>query len=81
MEREVLTWSDVDKMDWQTTAEELAHRTGLGVVCVADCDWGFDDSHDEEATLIAFDVPDLPQDYRDDHRNLIHPVQAPGFRP
>jgi hypothetical protein len=69
-----LSWTDADRVDWQEIASEVARATGLGILCVANCDWLMDDDCDEEATLFAFDVSDLPEEYRNDHRNEITPV-------
>ena len=63
-----------DRLDWQRVMTEVARKTGAAAVCVAHCDWQQDDDADEEAVLIAFDIPSLPEDYRDDHRNQIFPV-------
>lgn len=62
-------------IEWQNVASLLANETGLAVVCIADCHWGFDDRCDEKATFIAFDVPDLSDEYRNDNRNKISLVE------
>ncbi len=67
------------RVDWDGVAQELGEVTGLRVVAVADCDWGFEDSHDREATFVAFDVPGLAEGYRDETRNLLSaPAPQPG---
>lgn len=58
-------------MDWDALATVLRESTGIDVVCVADCDWSFDDREDERATLIAFDVPELDPSYGNDPRNRL----------
>jgi hypothetical protein len=65
---------DQARIDWQEVASEVSREIGIGVLCVANCDWQIEDDSDEEATLIAFDVPELPEEYRNDHRNEITPV-------
>lgn len=65
---------DSSLLDWQEVASVVAREIGVGVVCVANCDWNMVDDCDEEATLIAFDVPDLPEEYRNDYRNQIEAV-------
>jgi hypothetical protein len=73
---------ELNKIDWQEIAAELARGTGVGVTCIANCDWSPKKGPDEEATFISFDVPGLPNSYRDDpHRNMIEavdPVTAPS---
>jgi hypothetical protein len=70
-----LEGSDRGKVDWQEVAAELARETGVGVTCIANCDWSFDDRPDEEATFIAFACPGVPDGYRDDaYRNQIRAV-------
>lgn len=73
---------DFGKVDWQEVAAELARETGLGVLCVANCDWQNMEGPDEEATFIAFDLPTVPENYRaDPYRNLItavDPANAPS---
>jgi hypothetical protein len=72
---ERLSGSDAGKIDWQELAAALARDTGVGVTCVVHTHWAFDDRCDEEATFIAFDLPSVPADYRDDkYRNLISAV-------
>jgi len=66
---ERLTAREAAPVDWDMLAQVLSAAGGAPVVCVAPCDWSFDDSHDEEATLVAFDVPGLDDGYRDDPRN------------
>jgi hypothetical protein len=70
------------KVDWQELAAALARQTGVGVTCIAHCDWSFADRPDEEATFVAFAVPGVSEDYRDDpYRNLIKavdPTTAPS---
>lgn len=66
---------EADRIDWQEVAAELARETGIGVTCVVDCDWSFDDRCDEEATFVSFALPSVPEDYRDDEfRNQIRAV-------
>lgn len=62
-------------------ADHLTAETGIPVICIANCDWSFDDACDEEATLVAFDIPSLPEDYRDDPRNQIEPRERPSIAP
>lgn len=74
---------DSKRVYWQEVAAELARETGVGVVCVANCDWKFDDRpYEEEATFIAFDLPSVTGSYRDDpYRNMIFavdPATAPA---
>jgi hypothetical protein len=70
-----LEGQDSARVDWQEVAAELARETGVGVVCIANCDWTFDDRHDEEATFISFDLPSVTGSYRNDpYRNHISPV-------
>lgn len=70
-----LEGEDWRKVDWQEIAAELARETGIGVTCVANCDWTFSDKCDEEATFVAFACPGVPEGYRDDaYRNLIRRV-------
>lgn len=68
--------------DWQEVAAELARETGVGVSCIANCDWCLMQGPDEEATFIAFAVPGLADNYRDDqYRNMIvavDPSTAPS---
>lgn len=72
---ERLTGSDARKVEWQELAAELARETGIGISCVANADWQCDDREwDEEATFIAFTVPGVPENYLDDSRNGIVPV-------
>ena len=72
---ERLTGSDRSKVDFQEVAAQLARSTGIGVCCVCNADWTFDDKCDEEATFIAFDLPSVPADYKDNsHRNMIEAV-------
>jgi hypothetical protein len=56
-------------------AAHLARETGIGVVAIVTCDWSTANG-DEEAMVVAFDVPGLPAEYRDDRRNRIAPVSA-----
>jgi hypothetical protein len=60
----------------QALAEDITSRTGLSVLCIANCDWSFDDECDDEATFISFDVPSLPDSYRTDYRNKIVPTEV-----
>jgi hypothetical protein len=72
---------DAPKVDWDEFAAAMEAETGLKVVCVAHCEWQFDDQCDEPATLIAFDTPDLDPEYRDYYRNELTgevPAPAPG---
>ncbi len=70
---------DDHRMDWQAFARAVAERTGMGVLCVACCDWERVGDCDVEATFVAFDLPETPQAYRSDqYGNLITPVQAPS---
>ncbi|MGY3581942.1 hypothetical protein ACVIGB_001135 [Bradyrhizobium sp. USDA 4341] len=63
------------KLEWQELAAALARDTGVGVTCVANTDWTFDDRCDEAATFIAFDLPSVPENYRDHkYRNMIEAV-------
>jgi hypothetical protein len=62
---------DARNVDWRKLGEWLTAATGHRVVCVADCDWQFDDRCDEAATFVSFDVPGLDPDYRADYRNLV----------
>lgn len=71
---------DAPKVDWDEFAAAIEAETGLKVVCVAHCEWQFDDQCDEEATLIAFDVPELDAEYRDYYRNELTP-EAPSPSP
>lgn len=70
------------RLDWQEVAAALARQTGVGVTCVAHCDWSFVDRPDEEATFIAFAVPGVSEDYRDHpYRNMVtavDPATAPS---
>jgi hypothetical protein len=79
---ERLSDSEARKVDWQELAAALARDTGVGVTCVVHTHWSFDDRCDEEATFISFDLPGVPEDYRDDkYRNLItavDPLTAPS---
>jgi hypothetical protein len=68
---ERLGLSDAPNIDWRKLAERLTAAIGHRVVCVADCDWQFDDRCDEAATFVSFDVPGLDPDYRADYRNLV----------
>lgn len=72
---------DAERVYWQEVAAELARETGVGVTCIAHCDWTFNDQPDEEAVFIAFDLP-TAVDYRDDpYRNMISavdPATAPA---
>ncbi|AOG03427.1 hypothetical protein [Bosea sp. RAC05] len=61
---------------WQEVASAIAIKTGYDVLAIAHCDWTFDDRPDEEAILMAFDIPELPEDYRSESRNMIFPVEA-----
>jgi len=65
---------DDSKVEWQEVVTEVVEQLGVGILCVANCDWLVEGDCDEEATFISFDVPSLPADYRDDHRNEIDPV-------
>lgn len=63
--------------DWQELAAELARETGVGVTCIANCDWNMMKGPNEEATFITFAVPGVSENYRDDpYRNLIVAVDA-----
>lgn len=62
---------DCDKISFEELAARLKKATGIDVLVIASCDWTFDDAPDEEAMFIAFDVPELPEDYRSDCRNWI----------
>lgn len=62
---------DFDKFSFEELAARLKVSHGLDVLVIASCDWTFDEGPDEEAMLIAFDVPELPEDYRSDSRNWI----------
>ena len=66
---ERLSWVDGDKVSFDHLASLLKEATGTEVVCVASCDWSFDDRADEEATFFAFDIPSLDTEYRNDPRN------------
>lgn len=69
--------ADNKTFTWQEAAAAIALKTGYDVIAIAHCDWTFDDRpHDEEAILIAFDTPSLPEDYRNEHRNMIYRVDA-----
>lgn len=61
-------------LDWQRIASEVAIKTNIGLLCIANCDWQMPKGADEDATYIAFDIPSLPQDYATSHRNSIFPV-------
>lgn len=58
-------------VDYDDLARVVSDMAGAEVICIADCEWSFDDSCDEEATLIAFDIPSVPEDYRSDYRNML----------
>lgn len=61
-------------LDWQRIASEVALKTKVGVLCIANCDWQMTRGADEDATYVAFDIPSLPQDYATSGRNSIYPV-------
>lgn len=102
---ERISFMDQRRFNWDELAASVARETGVGVVCIAHCDWqverpaendedtdhrddsdndaAIDDTHtvDEEAILIAFDIPELDNEYRDDPRNMIEavsPADAPS---
>jgi hypothetical protein len=78
---ERLTGRDA-KVDWDEVAAELARTTGVGVTCVANCDWTFDDQPDEEATYIAFACPNVPADYaHSEYRSLLSGEFDPATAP
>jgi hypothetical protein len=63
---------DYDKFSFNELAARLKKATGIDVLVVARCDWTMTyAAPDEEAILVAFDVPELPEDYRSDCRNYI----------
>lgn len=68
---ERLDFRDESKIDWAKFQIDMKTATGFNAICVANCDWTFDEKCDEEATLVAFDVPGLPPEYRNDYRNKL----------
>lgn len=76
----VIAFERID-IDVQRLGDRLSKDIGIGVVCIANCDWTFDGRHDEEAILIAFDIPSVPDDYRDDWRNEYSPSKPDDASP
>lgn len=67
-----LSGYDTDKVDWNEFACRVARETGYTILAVANCDWEQEDDCDEEATYVSFQIPSLPENYRDDEwRNNI----------
>lgn len=59
--------------EWEAAAAEISETLGVDVVSVHNCDWQAEDDSDDEATAIAFDVPDLDESYRAPPNNRIAP--------
>ncbi len=80
---ERLTGRDADRVDWDEVAAELARTTGVGVTCVANCDWTFDDRPDEEATYVAFACPGVEAAgyAHDEYRDLLSDDYDPATAP
>jgi len=67
------TPSKVGHVNWQDVAADIARKTNLRVLCVADDKWKFGDV-DIDVTLFAFDVHELPDRYKSHPANKIEPV-------
>ncbi|WKA29722.1 hypothetical protein [Bradyrhizobium roseum] len=67
---------DAPTVNWQEIAVELAYVTGVAVLCIfhlrAVENPGID------LTIVVFHFPGLTEDYVDDNRNLIEPVDLSG---
>lgn len=74
----VVAFERVDGMDWNAIAATLAEKVGHGVACIATADWSFDDRHDEKSVFVAFEIPSLPADYADPHRNMVETQSVPS---
>lgn len=59
---------DDAKAGWQQVVTQVTQQLG-----VVNCDWKVKDGCNEEATFIAFDVPGLSKDCRDDHCSETYP--------
>lgn len=65
------SYIDEDKIDFEELAAFVSAKVGVDVVAIDHCDWSFDDDCDQEAIYIAFDVPELEPEYREENSNLI----------
>jgi len=59
------SWIDEDKVDFDELSSFLAKEMGIEVVSAENSYWSTDDDWDNEAVVVAFDIPALDDDYRD----------------